>query len=185
MPKRFTLKTARGYLTGNIIWPVKRTRRLYVKLAPRDSGLPKARRHGYFEPVLLCLCWCDFLGALYFGEGIAADRRRIVGWLRGPMAKQNRLYRTRAEKIYKAYRNGLVHGFEPKWFYLSYNETGRHLTNFKTHGVRIDIPTLLDDLIKAIYDFAMHLQKSRKPVHGSIKAFNKGWQQTMRLANKP
>lgn len=182
MPRPFTVNSAQGFLTKNLLWALKRTRRLYVELSPHDPGLPTDRRIGFFEPVLLCLCWCDFLGALYLGEGFSNNERRIVQWFRGPMQKQNRLYRTQAGKIYRAYRNGLVHGFAPTWFYVSFDEPALHLADFKKNGVRIDFPTLLDDLVWAVRSYAAHL-KSRLRRHGNVAAFNRGWVQ-VRRANK-
>src|SRR3989442_8527465 len=122
------LNEAKGFLTDNFLCVLRRTRSIYVELARQDELLKsEGRAHGYFEPVLLCICWCDFLGALYLGEGKADDKRRIVQWLKGPMDSQNALYRKHASKIHQAYRNGLAHGFQPNWFNISYDERDHHL----------------------------------------------------------
>ena len=62
--KPFTLKEAKGFLRSDFARVVKRTKYLYVERKPK-----KRIGYGFFEPVLLCLCWCDLLGALYCGDG--------------------------------------------------------------------------------------------------------------------
>lgn len=169
------LNEAKGFLIDNFLCVLRRTRRLYVELARQDQQLKsEGREHGYFEPVLLCICWCDFLGALYLGEGKGDDKRRIVQWLKGPMASRNKLYRKHASKIHEAYRNGLVHGFQPNWFDISYDEPKDHLVvNGKI--IKIDVSTLIDDMIASVGDFASQLSDKSGGMstrHGSLEAFN-------------
>lgn len=170
------LDSAKRFLTENFVWALCRTRRLYVELAPTDEQLKSAgREYGNFEPVLLCICWSDFLGALFLGEGKADAKQRITQWFRSPMRKQNESYRNAAKKIYAAYRNGLVHGYQPEAFYFSYDEPDHHL-EMKAGTLWIDVSSLLDDMIAAVEIFAANMteQPGVSPAaHGSLEAFNK------------
>jgi hypothetical protein len=169
------LKAAKAFLTENFLWILRRTRRLYVELAPADEQLKSAaREYGLFEPVLLCISWADFLGALYLGEAGANDRQRITQWFRGPMSKTNERYRTAASKLYSAYRNGLVHGFQPAWFHISYNEPHHHL-EIIGETVKVDVSSLIDDMVVAVSDYAVQMNTqpdTKRPKHGSLEAFN-------------
>ncbi|MBI2989547.1 MAG: hypothetical protein HYY45_22535 [Deltaproteobacteria bacterium] len=89
------------------------------------------------------------------------------------MAARNELYRKRASKIHKAYRNGLVHGFQPNWFHISYSEPTNHLA-VTGESIKIDVPTLIDDMIASVKDFASQLYSKPgevPPEHGSLEAF--------------
>ncbi len=60
----YTVGLARQFLLDDFLKVIRRTRFLYVETtSPGDIG------QGYFEPITLSLCWCDFLGALYCGNG--------------------------------------------------------------------------------------------------------------------
>jgi hypothetical protein len=170
------LKTAKEFLIENFLWVLRRTRRLYVELAPADPQLKNlGREYGNFEPILLCISWADFLGGLYLGEEVADDRRRIMQWFRGPMAKQNSSYRTAADKLQSGYRNGLVHGFQPSWFHISYDEPSHHL-ELTSKTVKVDAPTLIDDMIAGVNDYAEQMISHpgrAHPHHGSLEAFNR------------
>ncbi len=172
-----TIDTARRRL-DDFLKILKRTKYLYVEIS-----IPLELSKGYFEPTLLCFCWMDFLGGLYTGNPSPNSKGRITAWLKSPyMLKANTSYKTQAKKLFEGYRNGLVHGYAPEVFHLSYGDVLGHLTESGPGKVKIEIPTLIDHLIASVEEFGKQLQslpltKKGKPRPGSIEAFEQSFKQ--------
>jgi hypothetical protein len=181
-----TVERARQVL-DDFVLVVRRTQWLYTTVAPQrdklpaqlQGDLPSQHSLGYFEPVTLCLCWFDFLGALYSGVGEPANRERVVAWLRF-MGDINPKYRQYAEDLYRCYRNFLVHQYSPKRGGFGYGADGHQHLDLLSPDNRpaeertpyLDVPQLLDDLVAAIEKFREILtSKPLVPDHGSVEAF--------------
>ena len=141
-----------------------------------------SRRDGFFEPACLCLCWCDFLGALHLGHGKSANQKRVIGWLKSRfMNEQNEKYRHKAKEVYRSYRNGLVHGYACKEGCFTYDDSGayQHLDDVELDEKRsvaaLHIPTLLDDMVAAVEAYGASLAANEiKSGKGSAEKFWKG-----------
>jgi hypothetical protein len=175
----FSLRDARAFLRKDFSRVLRRTRYLYVLRRPT-----KQYGQGFFEPILLCMCWCDFLGALYCGDGKSTwaggigNSKRIRTFLSELMATVNPAYKTASRPLLSVYRNGTVHAFAPAGpFEIHDSEPARHLTK---NGKRlvISIDDLIKDLLEATRRLAIGLQKpGPTSTHGSLAAFNKGRQE--------
>jgi hypothetical protein len=90
----YTLAQARSFLREDFLKVAQRTRFLYVQ-APQHADLG----FGFFEPVLLALCWCDFLGALYTGKGtIGTSTERSRRFIAEVLGGGNPKFRIRCTK---------------------------------------------------------------------------------------
>ena len=178
----WTLDTARNFLRCDFVKIIRRTKYLYVEHEPSDHI-----GRGYFEPVLLCFCWCDFLGALYCGDGrfksgigsTCRSKRFIINVL----GAINPKYKAIANDLVEIYRHGTVHAYAPAGlFCIVRADTDAHLTN-QNGLITISLSRLLDDLLTGTYHFASTLHDQRLPAHGSLTALNKGRKQ-LRCRNK-
>jgi hypothetical protein len=170
-PKRdFSLKEARLFLRRDFTKILKRNRHLYVQYRP-----PKSIGRGYFEPVLLCLCWCDFLGALYVGIGKKRSTDRSLAFIKGVLAKIKPGYEAAAKELVSVYRHGTVHAYAPAGpFDIRINDSAIHLTRSGNRLV-ISLDALTKDLIDATKSYSSAMSESDSELtRGSLAAFNKG-----------
>jgi hypothetical protein len=163
---------AQLFLVGDLRKSVLRTKYLYVELEPsRDFG------RGIFEPILLALCWCDLLGALYTGIGTAGtSTARTTRYLREMLADVDARYADVALHLVKTYRHGVVHAYSPLGnFHLSVSDAANHLRRkAKPLSVGISVTNLLEDLAESIRRFASSLDPSGPADRPrTLAAFNK------------
>ena len=87
------------------------------------------------------------------------------------MADVNTAFRVRSEAIHKSYKNGLIHGYAPRGFFISYDRAEKHL-EIETGQVILDVPTLLKDFVAAVGGFAknLHVDSAERPGHGTVEA---------------
>lgn len=174
-----TVEIAKNFLLEDFIKSVKRTRILYIEteLSP-DIG------HGFFEPIMLILCWCDFIGALYTGKGDwkdSSDRAEI--FIKEVMNNINPKYAQSAKLLIKNYRHGSVHAYAPGGnFNILIDEPNSHLQQqHKPHVLKVNINNLIDDFEKSIEWFANNLTDSNNPDEcGSLAAFNQARQSLLK-----
>src|SRR5437016_5381220 len=138
--KTFTLKEAKGFLRSDFARVVKRTKYLYVERKPK-----KRIGYGFFEPVLLCLCWCDFLGALYCGDGKSipaggiGNTKRSKKFIDDILGSVNPNYKKASSDLIKIYRHGTVHAFAPAGtFDIRLSDKTNHLRK-ETGGVILSV----------------------------------------------
>jgi len=154
----FTADLARQFLLDDLLKDILRTKYLYADIEPsKDFG------RGFFEPVLLALCWCDFLGALYTGTGtVGTSTVRTTRYLREMLADVDVRYADVAEYLVKTYRHGVVHAYAPLGhFQISVSDATSHLrTKAKPLMVSISIAHLLEDLGESVRRLASSLDPS-------------------------
>lgn len=106
---------------------------------------------GYFGPSRSILCFVDFLGALYHGYDEREDKEYLSGKSKRRTISKSEYaveflnnvfgekidpnYRIEGETLFKMYRHGLVHLYQPKSFVQS---NGRGLTWIAYKGPRVD-----------------------------------------------
>lgn len=172
----FTLAEARGFLRHNFARVVKRTKYLYV-----EKKLRKSIGYGLFEPILLSFCWCDFLGALYCGDGKGipaggiGNTKRTKKFINEILGAVNPSYKKVPHELIKVYRHGTVHAFAPAGpFDIRLSDKNQHLR--KERGrVIVSVEHLLDDLLAGTFYFSEILKnESKSLVPGTLGAFNKG-----------
>src|SRR5262245_50759978 len=100
----YTVDVAQKFFSEDFIKVIRRTRFLYVETKP-----PSELGYGFYEPVTLSLCWCDFLGALYCGNGKGAHTQRMTAYLNEVMGTVNANYKAVAADLVSIYRHGPVH----------------------------------------------------------------------------
>jgi hypothetical protein len=164
----YTLAQARAFLRDDYSKVVRRTRYLYVD-APQDPQLG----YGFFEPVQLALCWCDFLGALYNGTTAGGNGARIRGFINGVLGEINPAYRSVAGDLMTVYRHGTVHAYAPDG--LFHIEVMRHPEHLQRHGgaIVVSVACLLDDMLQAVHRFADGLTEGNSGL-GTLDALNTG-----------
>jgi hypothetical protein len=171
----FSLKQAKDFLRKDFIKVVRRTKYVYVQRKPA-----KRIGYGFFEPVLLALAWCDFLGALYCGDGRPrqngglSNEERITRFVVDVLGEINSRYKGVSQDIVRVYRHGTVHAYAPAGaFRISVNDPGSHLK--KVNGqLGISVADLLGELVDATNHFARILRTdSRTLKPGTLVAFNK------------
>ncbi|OFZ67735.1 MAG: hypothetical protein A2V79_02635 [Betaproteobacteria bacterium RBG_16_56_24] len=104
----YTAESARQFLLDDFLKVIRRARFLYVETSPPDNI-----GHGFFEPITLSLCWCDFLGALYSGDGTMGNTERIKTYITEVLGKSSPRYKSAAKHLVSIYRNGSVHAYAP------------------------------------------------------------------------
>jgi hypothetical protein len=165
----FSLDKARDFLRQDFLKALVRTRYLYVEAPPPIYG------PGFFEPVVLCFCWIDFLGALYLGTGTSQKNERGVAFLDCVVAKINPAYAAVSAELLAVYRNGMVHAYAPAGqFDLRTADRVAHLSRTADHQIVISIEDLVEDLIESTCRYADELSDNdplEKP--GNLAAFNK------------
>ena len=171
MKTDFTTEMAKDFLLDDFIKSVKRTRFLYLETEPKPE-----LGYGFFEPIMLILCWCDFMGALYTGKGEwkeASERSEI--FIKEVMSKINPKYAQSSNSLVKNYRHGSVHAYAPGVnFNILINEPEDHLKqNHRPHVLKINVNSLIDDFEQAIILFAANIKDSDTEEYGTISAFNK------------
>ncbi len=175
--KDYSLKEAKEFLRKDFIKVVKRTKYLYVDRKPRQNI-----GYGFFEPVILCLSWCDFLGALYCGSGKQQSKGGVGNTERSKIFINEILgnidpkYKEASLELVKMYRNGTVHAYAPAvGFDIRINDTEEHLRKNNSKTLIISIEQLANDMISGTNHFAklLHLN-SKTNSYGSLVAFNKG-----------
>ncbi len=178
----FTVEMAKEFLLSDFIKSVKRTRILYIETEPKpEIG------YGFFEPIMLVLCWCDFLGALYTGKakhGDATERSEI--FIKEVMSKVNPKYAQSSKLLVKNYRHGSVHAYAPGGnFNILINEPDSHLKqNHRPRVLKINVDSLIDDFEQAIILFAENIKDSGLEENGSILVFNKSRQTLLKYENE-
>lgn len=171
----FTLSEARRFLRSDFSKVIKRTKYLYVTRKLRKSIGP-----GFFEPVLLRFCWCDFLGALYAGDGKSVrdggmgNTKRSKLFIDDILGSINPAYKKLSNDLIKVYRHGPVHAYAPAGsFDIRLSDRTEHL---KKPGSRviISLEHLLDDLLASVMHFARTLHRDSTSLRkGTLVAFNK------------
>lgn len=170
----YTLAKAKEFLTKDFIKVLKRTYHFYVKRTP-----PKKIGYGFFEPVLLCMCWCDFLGALYCGDGKSireggiGNTKRSKLYIKDILGQINKDYKNVAVYLVKVYRHGTVHAFAPDGNFHILMYSRKHLERESDGRVRISLKHFLKDMIDGVKLFSRELGKNTAG-YGSLNAFNKG-----------
>jgi hypothetical protein len=171
----YTLADAKQFLLDDFIKVLKRTKYHYVERKPR-----KSIGYGFFEPILLCLCWCDFLGALYCGDGKSiregglGNTKRSEIFINDVLGAINPDYRQVSADLIKIYRHGTVHAYAPAGnFDIRVSDKVNHL-KLQRGRVILSLEDLLTDMIKGVKLFAqtLHLD-SQSLSRGSLVAFNK------------
>lgn len=171
----FSLHEAQDFLKNDFMKNLVRTENLYVKTKPKNEI-----GHGMFEPIMLSMSWCDFLGALYSGDGLETreggigSARRSQNYIKEVMGKLNLRYVEASRELVKNYRNGLIHGYAPVRFHIRYGSSDEHLEQ-SGMGFKVDNPTLINDMIKSVILFSDLLTSNNEAqVRGSLIFFNKG-----------
>ncbi|HFD32886.1 MAG TPA: hypothetical protein ENJ28_09310 [Gammaproteobacteria bacterium] len=175
--KDYSLKEAKEFLRKDFIKVVKRTKYLYVECKPR-----KNIGYGFFEPIVLCLSWCDFLGALYCGSGKQISKgglgntERSKTFINEILGNINPKYKEASQELVKMYRNGTVHAYAPSGgFDIRINDTSEHLNKNNNKKLIISIEQFVNDMIEGTNYFAKLLHLNSKTMcYGSLVAFNKG-----------
>lgn len=173
--KDYTLSEARRFLRNDFSKVIKRTKYLYVTRKPSKRIGP-----GFFEPVLLCLCWCDFLGALYAGDGKdvraggMGNTKRSKVFIDDVLGAINPAYKKVSDDLIKVYRHGPVHAYAPSGsFDIRLSDKAQHLK--KSGGrVVVSLEHLLDELLAGVTHFAKTLHRDSTSLgKGTLVAFNK------------
>jgi hypothetical protein len=166
----YTLAEARTFLRDDFSKVIRRTRYLYVD-APQRADLG----HGFFEPVQLALCWCDFLGALYAGTTAGGNQRRIEAFLDHVLGGVNSDYRAAMQGLVQCYRHGTVHAYAPAGsFLISVPDVPQHLHR-QGDLIVLSVARLLDDMLRGVERFAAGLtDASGATGPGTLAAFNAG-----------
>jgi|GEM_PF-1947626 len=174
-PGDFSLQDAQDFLEKDIMKCLLRTKHLYVETQPK-----KEIGHGMFEPIMLCLSWCDFLGALYCGDGLEkwdggeGSTNRSQKYVAEILGRVSSSYISSSSELVRNYRNGLVHGYVPVRFYIMYGDAKNHLVEDSGGLLRIDIPTFIGDMIASVRSFSGLLKTIPYGMPGSLSLFNKG-----------
>ena len=166
----YTADLAQQFLLEDLRKVILRTRFLYVQTKP-----PQNLGHGYFEPITLCLCWCDFLGALYCGDGKMGNTERSKTYITEVLGMQNARYKSAAKHLVKTYRNGPVHAYAPEGnFNIVLNNKDEHLAEKqKPFCLVVSVDTLLSDLEQSVVWYAENIRKTGgSSGHGTLAALN-------------
>lgn len=174
-PGDFTLRQAKDFLRKDFLKVVRRTKYLYVEKKPT-----KKYGAGFFEPILLCLCWWDFLGALYCGngrprhEGGLSNDERMTAFIVDVLGSINSRYQGVSRDLVRVYRHGIVHAYAPTGrFFISTHGSKNHLQKRKDQ-LTVSLEDLLVDTIRATLHFASVLKAEPKSFRrGTLVAFNK------------
>lgn len=177
----YTPELARQFLLEDFLKVVLRTRFLYV-----EALIPPTIGRGYYEPVILCLCWCDFLGALYCGDGKMGHTDRSKRFIEEVMGHFNPSYRSVSGRLVKTYRHGPVHAFAPAGsFNIRTVDDAEHLKQAENPDYLIvSVKTLLDDLEKSVRFFAENLKETGDAREASIRAFNNARRDLLRYTSE-
>lgn len=174
--KDFSLSEAKSFLEKDFLKALKRTKYLYVERKPKQSI-----GYGFFEPVLLCMSWCDFLGALYCGSGKEIRRgglgstKRSEIFIEDILGEINAKYKIHAKELIKTYRHGTIHAYAPfNHFHINVFDSEKHLEK-SNNKLFVSIEAFLSDLITGTINYkkSLHLN-STTLAKGSLVAFNKG-----------
>ena len=174
-PGDFSLQDAEDFLEKDFMKCLLRTKHLYVETPPKNET-----GYGMFEPIMLCLSWCDFLGALYCGDGLESwgggkgNTYRSQRYIEGVLGRINPSYANSSSELVKNYRNGLIHGYVPVRFNIMYGDASNHLVEDDKGLLRVDIPTLINDMIASVHLFSKSLEAISFGLPGSLSLFNKG-----------
>lgn len=164
----YSLAEARKFLLEDFSKVLRRTRYLYVDTTP-----PEDIGYGFFEPIALCLGWCDFLGALYAGSAEIGNTRRIKAFADNLLGEVNPTYRKVSDHLVRIYRHGTVHAYAPAGpFAVLVSDASRHLSE-QGDQVVISIAHLIEDMLKATELFASTLKdEPGSTAPGTLSAFN-------------
>ena len=171
----FTLRQAKDFLRKDFLKVVRRTKYLYVDRKPT-----KRFGAGFFEPILLCLSWWDFLGALYCGDGRPgyagglSNEKRMTTFIADILGFVNPRYKGVSRDLVRVYRHGTVHAYAPAGaFFIAICDPKNHLRKRKNQ-LRASVDDLLSDTIAATRHFASVLKTNPKSFKmGTLVAFNK------------
>jgi hypothetical protein len=169
-----SLQKAKKFLEHDVIKVFKRTKYLYLDVKPKTNI-----GRGYFEPILLCLCWCDYLGALYVGDYRIGEKnwkygntKRTKAYIRYILGCVNPDYQEVYKSLVDIYRHGLVHAYAPRKFHIRISRTKQHLTVMNDRLV-ISLECFLDEMIKGVRCFASILKEDNNAGVGTLAAFNR------------
>jgi hypothetical protein len=166
----YTAEMAQQFLLEDFRKVIQRARFLYVQTTPQQN-----LGYGLFEPITLSLCWCDFLGALYCGNGKMGNTERSKNYITEVLGVQNARYKSAAEHLVKTYRNGPVHAYTPEGnFNIHLNNKGEHLAQKqKPFCLVVSVDTLLSDLEHSVVWYAENIRKTEgSNGHGTLVALN-------------
>ena len=171
----FTLRQAKDFLRKDFLKVVRRTKYFYVDRKPT-----KQYGAGFFEPILLCLCWCDFLGALYSGygrphnEGGLSNEGRMTAFIVDILGHVNPRYKGVSRDLVRVYRHGTIHAYAPAGrFHIVTRDQKKHLQK-RGNLLTISLDDLLREMIAATKHFATVLKAESKSFKsGTLVAFNK------------
>lgn len=178
----YTIELARRFLLDDFLKVVRRTRFLYVDTVP-----PITIGHGYYEPVILSLCWCDFLGALYCGDGEIGHTARSKRFIEEVMGRFNPRYSSIANHLVKTYQHGPVHAYAPEGnFNILISNDAEHLNEVQNpYCLKLSVKTLLDDLENSVIWYANNLNHADDARAGSIEALNNARRDLLNYTTEP
>jgi hypothetical protein len=116
-----TLQEAEEFLKGDLKQSIKNDIHPILQLDKEEGG--------YFGVPRSVLCYVDFLATLYVGRGGEA-----VHFLKDVMASVDPLYAVNGELLYRMYRHGTVHRYQPNE--LKQQQTGKTLSWLPYKGDR-------------------------------------------------
>ena len=173
---------ATEFLLKDFVKVIRRTRSLYVETEPvNDIG------YGFFEPVMLGLCWCDFLGALYYGDGNLGNTERSKKYISGVLGAINPRYNSAAKHLVKTYRNGAVHGYSPDGnFNITLKDSESHLTEkHNPFCLVISVNDFLIDLERSVKSFAENISNTEgKEGLGTLESLNQARRDLLKYAEE-
>jgi hypothetical protein len=159
----FTLRQAKDFLRKDFLKVVRRTKYLYV-----DKRPTKKYGASFFEPILLCLSWCDFLGALYSGSGLPrnkgglSDEKRMTAFIVDILGEVNTRYKGVSRDLVRVYRHGPAHAYAPAGnFHIAIRDPIQHLQK-RDNRLIISLDDLLREMIAATKYFAIALKADSK-----------------------
>ncbi|MCU7929017.1 MAG: hypothetical protein KZQ97_21655 [Candidatus Thiodiazotropha sp. (ex Dulcina madagascariensis)] len=174
----YTVDLAEQFLLEDFRKVIQRARFLYVQTEP-----PQGLGYGLFEPITLSLCWCDFLGSLYCGNGERDNTKRSKKYITEVLGEENPRYKAAAKHLVKTYRNGAVHAYAPDGnFTIHLNNKDEHLSQkHEPHCLVVSVDTLLSDLEQSVVWYAENIRKTEGASGlGTLTALNRAHQDLLK-----
>lgn len=141
---------------------------------------------GFFSVPRSVFSYIDYLGMLYTGDrrdqrGYRQTTRNAIQFIEDILGEIDPAYRTHASMLYKMYRHGTIHQFQPKdiwitkngelytWFVIKGPKSGAiHLQPIEGNRFPIDLERLVEDLRKAVDLYCERLDNN----HTLVERFN-------------